>query len=61
MPSCRTPIHDNRARFIATLAARVAELQAEGLSERAAIRKVASESGLHPMLVKRLAILYPEA
>lgn len=50
-----------RKRLIDELTARVEALKAEGLTERAAIRKAAAERGLHPMRVKRLAVLFPEA
>lgn len=51
----------DRTRLIGELTARVEALQAEGLTERAAIRTTAAETGMHPMRVKRLAVLFPEA
>ncbi len=50
-----------RKELIDKLTARVEALQASGLSQRAAIRLTAREVGLHPMRVKRLTVLYPEA
>lgn len=52
---------DDRKRLIEELTSRVAALKAEGLTERAAIRITAAENGMHPMRVKRLAVLFPEA
>jgi hypothetical protein len=46
---------------MAYLTERVALWEQLGASHRAAIRSVASEVGLHPMRVRRLVDLYPEA
>jgi hypothetical protein len=51
----------SRAALIANLTARVQSHEAEHLSHRAAIRRAAAEVGLHPMQVKRLVDLWPEA
>ena len=40
---------------------RVDALMADGMTERAAIRTAAAEAGMHPMRVKRLVVLFPEA
>jgi hypothetical protein len=50
-----------RLNLIAALTTRVESFKATGEPERAAIRLVAREVGMHPMRVKRLVVLYPEA
>lgn len=52
---------DDRKRLISELSARVEAHKAHGLTERAAIRMTAAENGMHPMRVKRLTVLFPEA
>lgn len=51
----------SRGELMAYLTERVALWEQLGASHRAAIRSVASEVGLHPMRVRRLVDLYPEA
>jgi hypothetical protein len=51
----------SRGELMAYLTERVALWEELGASHRAAIRSVASEVGLHPMRVRRLVDLYPEA
>jgi hypothetical protein len=51
----------SRDELMAYLSERVALWEELGASHRAAIRSVASELGLHPMRVRRLVDLYPEA
>jgi hypothetical protein len=50
-----------RALLIAELGREVAQWEAAGLFHRAAIRRTASDAGLHPMSVRRLVDLWPEA
>jgi hypothetical protein len=50
-----------REHLIRRLTTRIDALKAAGLTERAAVRATAAEVGMHPMRVKRLAVLFPEA
>lgn len=61
-PIARAPVTPpDRAALIAWLIQRVGIYQSAGMSERAAIRATADDIGMHPMRVKRLAVLFPEA
>ncbi len=51
----------DRGKLMARLEERVRWHEGNGKYQRAAIRAVAAETGLHPMRVKRLAIAFPEA
>ena len=61
VPRPPSPSNEGRVDLIAHLAWFVERHEASGVSHRVAIRRTAAEAGLHPMIVKRLVDLYPEA
>jgi len=50
-----------RVELISHLTERVQMHEEGGAHHRSAIRKTAAETGLHPMIIRRLVDLYPEA